>query len=245
MREGAQDYLFKTKLDGEVLSRTIRHAMERHDLSRRLRASEELWRRAVSRAPDAIWRGTLADQLITYVNEAACRILRAESDELLGRHWTDLLAPGEREKLADAIAEISDTGFTEVLTRLRRGDGSVVPVEVHMVDLGDGTFQAIGRDMTLWLEAQEALRRSEARFRLLLEGVPDPLWLADRDLRFLYLNDAAATLFQRPRDELLERSLAEFLSAREQQQLREAFGALHDRGTVRCLCRLERETAPW
>ena len=84
VREGAQDYLFKTKLDGEVLSRTIRHAMERHDLSRRLRASEELWRRAVSRAPDAIWRGTLADQLITYVNEAACRILRAESDELLG-----------------------------------------------------------------------------------------------------------------------------------------------------------------
>ena len=67
------------------------------------------------------------------------------------------------------------------------------------------------RDITQRRKADESLRASEARFRMLVEEAPDAILLYDIDQdRLLTANKAAERLFGIPRDEILRREPIDF-----------------------------------
>jgi PAS domain S-box-containing protein len=200
-----------------VLITLVRRWQERAKAAnRRLEEANEERQRALVRtretidlAPDAYFLAGL-DAHYTDVNQAACRLLGYDRDELLGMTILDLIHPDDVPRLKSQRQTLLVPGT--VLTNewmLKRKDGSFVPVEVSANILGDGRWQAFVRDITerrrITREREEAfgreliahqqaeaanaqLRESEERFRLTIEEAPIGMALVALDGRFERVN---------------------------------------------------------
>jgi PAS domain S-box-containing protein len=73
--------------------------------------------------------------------------------------------------------------------------------------------------------AQEQLRESETRYRLLFESNPEAMWVYDvQTLRFLAVNDAAIRRYGYPRDEFLAMTVRDVHSSTEHSELERTLG---------------------
>ncbi|MCK6626425.1 MAG: PAS domain-containing protein [Anaerolineae bacterium] len=69
----------------------------------------------------------------------------------------------------------------------------------------------LGRDITEWKRAEEALQQSKQRIENILESITDAFFAVDKRWRFTYVNQRAEQLLHKTRAELLHKSLwAEF-----------------------------------
>ncbi len=98
-------------------------------------------------APDGIFVADI-DGRYTYVNEAGCRLLGCERGEILGRTIMDLLPPEDLGRLAESRQQMLGGGSHCAEWRLRRKDGTWVPVEVMANILPDGQWQGFVRDIS-------------------------------------------------------------------------------------------------
>jgi PAS domain S-box-containing protein len=147
----------------------------------------------VASSDDAIISKNL-DGTITSWNKSAERIFGYTPEEAIGQHIT-LVIPRERH------AEESD-----ILARLRRGervdhfhtvrrrkDGSLLDVSLTISPVRDPSGRVIGaskvaRDITAHKQAEQALRESEQRFRMITDASPIMVWMSDTDKLCYYFN---------------------------------------------------------
>lgn len=162
-----------------------------HDITRRihrdaaLRESEERHRRMVEASPDGIWvhRGGIT----LYANPAMVRILGGKAaDELMGRTVYDFLDPADHAIVRERVmqAETGNRAAPAERRRLIGLTGQVVYTEVAVEPIsweGEPAVQAVVRDVSARMRAEEALRESEERYALAAAGSNDGLW--DWDLR--------------------------------------------------------------
>jgi diguanylate cyclase (GGDEF)-like protein/PAS domain S-box-containing protein len=125
------------------------------------------------------------------VNDSMCRRLGYTRDELIGEEVELLLAEDSTQQVREFHARMSrsDGEFHVVRTQHSRKDGSLMPVEVtHRLVRTDAQAMvvAVARDITEWLQHEEALRRSEARFRALADLSSDWYWEQDESGRFTH-----------------------------------------------------------
>jgi diguanylate cyclase (GGDEF)-like protein/PAS domain S-box-containing protein len=66
VKHGAQDFLVKGQVDGRLLQRSMRYAMERKDAERALRASEERYALAAAGANDGLWDWQIQERQIYF-----------------------------------------------------------------------------------------------------------------------------------------------------------------------------------
>ncbi len=161
------------------------------------------------------------------VNEAFCGMVGYSAEELLGMKMTDLeVSTPVRDGSSGAYWR---TGLHHFATAHRHKDGHIVQLESCVVVLRDGSSKILvgfSRDVTERCRAEQALRDSESQYRNLVETSRDLIWSLDLQGRWTFVNNAARTIYGCDPDEMLGRSMLEFVLPGQREHARQVLDEL-------------------
>ncbi len=171
--------------------------------AQRLKAEEEA-EAIFNNSVDIMCVSTLEGKILK-VNPAWETILGYKKAEILELGWEKLIHPDDIERVNKKVDEQLDGGsIKRFIGRYKCKDGTYKTFEWNATSSGDRVY-ATARDITERQQAEEALRNSEERFRILVEQAPDAIVVYDIDLkRLVDANANAERLFGCGRDELLQ-----------------------------------------
>jgi PAS domain S-box-containing protein len=174
--------------------------------------------------------GRALDGTVTSWNRAAEQLFGYRSDEVIGQPSAMFCPPerdGETSRLFDKVLH-GETVEQFDTVRVAK-DGRHIPVMLTMSPVMDAaggiTSAAIFlRDNTAQKRAEQALKASEARFRNLLNTLPQKIFLKDRAENFIFCNKNLARDLRATPDEIIGKNvyafhppeLADLYSARDQ-----------------------------
>jgi PAS domain S-box-containing protein len=201
LKAGADDYL-EVPFDATRLVAKVSRLLERA----RLEAS---YRDLVEQATDLIFTQDLSGRL-TSINSAGAQFLGRSAPEMIGESFFSLFgiipesngfvgslsSPHQAKEFRHQFVARSATGNDRWL------DLIISPIR-HKSSETIG-FRGVARDITERKNFEEALKDSEARYKLLFESTPQPIWVYNEDtLSFLAVNEAATRTYGYSRDEFL------------------------------------------
>jgi PAS domain S-box-containing protein len=160
--------------------KVTRDLTARRDAEQRFRQSEERFHRLIDAVTDYAIYMLDADGNVATWNPGAERIKGYTAGEIVGQHFSRFYTAEDRlsGKPAHVLDVVRRTGhFEEENWRLRK-DGTRFWASVVITALNDDCgalagFVKVTRDLTAQRRAEEALRSSEERFRLLIENTSD------------------------------------------------------------------------
>ena len=143
------------------------------------------------------------DGRITFANDAMCALVgRTRADIIALGDYGVVLHPDDRDVRSESVKRmIAGDAGGGVEERYLKPDGSVLTVIVSRSVVGDGAGEPImflvqAEDISERKAAEEALRASEARFRLLAENAQDFIFRVTvvPDIKFDYASPASTAI---------------------------------------------------
>lgn len=146
---------------------------------------------------------------ITGWNRAAERIYGWPAEEVMGKILNEVVPVTYLdEKRAVVLAKFLQNDYWKGEVIQYRKDGTPLNMSVSVTLIKDSTGQPVGavavnRDITERKQAEEALRRSEERYRTLFEQAYDAIFINQLDDQIVDANPRACELLGYTREELL------------------------------------------
>ena len=193
-----------------------RDVTERKAIEDALREREESYRNILDLAPDAITIVRRADATYLQVNDAFCRQTGYAANEMIGRTSADLnlyVDSADRRKLFGALAKKGRVDGVEI--RYRTKDGTILDdlLSARAIRFrGEDCFLIVATNITSLKKAEQALRRSEEKYRTILESIEDGYWEMGLSGRLTFFNDAFRRLHGLPAERLMGLSYREYTS---------------------------------
>jgi PAS domain S-box-containing protein len=188
---------------------------ERREGEASLRRSEELFSRAFQASPAAISISTVADGKYLYVNERFLQLIGRTRQDVVGRTSVDLAFwgdPGQRQRVIDELNHTGSLRDLPVAIRRRSGERRDALVSLELVELGgQPCLLGLSYDVTERKQAEEAVRKSEERFRALVENSSEAIVLVDQAGGVLYQSPSAFRILGYTTEERLGRNAFELV----------------------------------
>lgn len=169
---------------------------ERKQLEETMAESEERYRHMLDDMEDSYFEAGL-DGNYTFVNDALCRALRYSKEELVGMNYRAVVAEEDSKNMFKDFSTVYRTGkpLKGLSYRLIRKNGTKEVAELSVSARRDRKGQVIGfcgvgRDITERLRMEEALRRSEERYRTIMDETHDDYYEVDLAGNYTFVNDA-------------------------------------------------------
>jgi PAS domain S-box-containing protein len=203
----------------------------RKQMYERLRQSEEYYRILVETSPDAI---VIVDAggRITFASTKAQELFGVPvNDDINGMSMLDFVEPEEKSRVQKRLVEIlsgrSQPQIKEY--RLRRRDGQPFWGEVSSSPLKDARRHEIGlllvcRDVSERKRNEDALRESEAKYRLIADNTAETITVLDLDLKFTYVSPSIFKLRGYTVEEALRLTIEQTLTPESLASIQEILG---------------------
>jgi two-component system cell cycle sensor histidine kinase/response regulator CckA len=189
-------FQFNGKIAAQIIARDI---TERKRAEEALRESELRFRSLFENAKDAVFIADTKTGVIIDANAEAEKMLKRSRREIIGMHQSQMHPP---ERVDEALSLFREQmlllGEHAVEFEVVDSTGKHIPVEIKssVIKLDEHriVLQGIFRDITDRKIAEEALRRSEEKYRALFEGSKDGIYISTYYGKFIDVNPAMVEL---------------------------------------------------
>lgn len=194
--------------DGKIVGATAiaRDITERKRAEEALRDSEAMLRHVLISSPAVIYSCKVAPESesqegfpATFVSENIEKLFGYEAWECLGnpKWWTNGIHPEDTPRCIANMTALFEQKHLTHEYRFKHKDGSYLWVRDEAFLVGDSAgnpqeFVGSWMDITDMKRAEEAMRKSEEKYRLLIENAGEAIFSVDYDGTFLMMNQTAA-----------------------------------------------------
>jgi len=197
---------------------------ERKKAEAKLKISEKKYRALVENIQDGVF--AIHDAKMLFVNKAFAEMTGYSEEELIGMDFLNLIAPEDIDMVADRYhrrqaGEDVPGEYEFSMLHKDKTTRIIVNMNVGLVHYKK-SVASMGtvKDITERKRAEEALHKSETKYRLLAENTLDCVWKMDKDLKFTYINQSIYPMLGFTREEWVGSTLAEHCSEKELQRFK-------------------------
>jgi len=202
--------LIKDANDRPVGFRGIsRDVTERKKTENAHKKSEEKYRTILETMEEGYYEADLSGNF-TFVNEASLKLIGCSYDEAIGMNNREYSSPEEATKIETKLRELYETGnpIKVMDYEIMKKDGSRIILETSASLIKDENdtpvgIRGISRDVTNRKKTEDALKKSEEKYRNILETMEEGYFEVDLSGNYTFVNNATCMFHNRPYDELI------------------------------------------
>lgn len=198
--------------------------------------SESNFQAIFENAPEAIIVLDNSTRRILDCNSFTIDWLGYTHRELLSMYYDQILETDDVCDLDNKMHRLLHNGMLKVLDRrFAKKDGTIVDAEVTGTTIecrGQTSVVVLARDVTESKMAQDALLRSEQRFRDIATHLPDWIWEVNQEWKYTYSSVGAEKIIGYRADELLGKPIWERMPAEDQKAIMKVLSAARRRPTA-------------
>ena len=217
--KGVQDYIIKSDLNSKNIFKTIRESMARKS-AEQSRFERSIRYKHIVQNANSIILGLDTKGNVTFINEFAQKFFGYSYDEVVGKNVVGTLVPkydsygkNLEEMILDLVKDPRRYVVNENENICKNGDRVWVAWSNSAILDENGDISeviCVGNDITEYKIAEEALRRSEQRYRAVAESALAGICIVDNQENLIYLNNAFAGMLGYTKDDLLHKNLLKF-----------------------------------
>ncbi len=208
---GANQYLQKgndTTSQYDILTRMIVQEVEHNRTRKALRENEERLRGLFENMSSGVAVLKTVDKGDTFVledlNSAAEAIDGLSGEDIIGRDILEVLPGAGESSLLEVFRRVWRTGESEHHPSFIYNDEGIESWrENYVYKLQSGEIVAVYDDITDRKHAEEELRESERKYRLLADNATDVIWTMDMEGRFTFMSPSVMELLGYTPEELI------------------------------------------
>ncbi len=173
---------------------------------------------------------TTPEKDFSEVNNYLCKMLGYSKDELLKKKWSDLTYPEDLDfniKYLNKVLAGEIDGYS-LEKRLIHKDGSIIHVSLSSKSSRKqngsvSELYSLVQDITERIKAEEEIRKSELKYRTVVENATEMIWQLDREGNFVFFNKFAEKISAMKIDDWKGRQFSPAIHPDDLEKVRKVF----------------------